>query len=186
MARAASFRNSAAEDWGEYVIRSTVVIRSCCQELSENITDVHHVPVLHQLSQIEDISIECEGPNRTIRIVEAVKTPMGVNHTRATIACSGLSYIVVRFQSALEMCSVSSVIPVDLNTVEVKFSWLMKRDAGRPPLRRVGRAIAEETLRILRQDAEIWENKAYLVRPRLLPEDGHIREFRSWASQFYQ
>lgn len=174
-----------SESWGEYFTRSEVVIKSCCQELSENITDINHVPILHQLSHIESMSVDSSGPNRTIRITEAVTTPLGINHTDATIECLGLGYMVVRFASAVEICSISSVTPVDLTTVQVNFSWLIKREKGRPRLRRVGQAIADETLRILREDATIWENKAYLERPLLLPEDAHIRQFRAWAKQFY-
>ncbi|MGB0592602.1 MAG: Rieske 2Fe-2S domain-containing protein [Myxococcota bacterium] len=34
-------------------------------------------------------------------------------------------------------------------------------------------------------DIEIWENKVYRTKPMLNPEDGPVRELRSWFSQFY-
>jgi hypothetical protein len=39
--------------------------------------------------------------------------------------------------------------------------------------------------RDLLQDFPVWENKAYLERPRLAEGDGPIMRYRRWARQFY-
>ena len=172
-------------EYGDYFRRDLFSVRSACQELSENLIDRQHIPSLHGLSTISDLSVIDSGPRRTISLIESVQTPLGQTEIRSDITCFGLGYIVTWFRRAIDICAVSSVTPVDEEHVDVRFSWLARRSDGNIIRKRVVNAVAAAALKVFREDISIWEKKAYLERPLLIAEDGPIREFRGWAKQFY-
>ncbi len=174
-------------DHGYYYCTDRISIRSSCQELSENFIDLQHVPVLHDLAEINDLRVVDEGPLRLIQLSESIPTPFGNTALlQSSMECYGLGYVVVRFESAITVCSVSSVIPIDEDSVEVRFSWLAIRKNGRVVNRRIADLIALRMVQVFREDISIWESKMYRERPVLVPEDGDIVRFRRWCAQMYE
>jgi len=173
------------EQFGKYFRTETIRVRSVCQELAENFVDVNHVGHLHGLPPIEELEVAENGPIRQLSLVESIPSPFGPIKIRATLECSGLSYFVLWFRSSVDMCSVTSIVPVDERAVDVRFSWLSRRKNGRVLSPRVADTVVDDMLRVFREDMKIWETKMYLDRPRLASEDYRIASFREWASQFY-
>ena len=74
--------------------------------------------------------------------------------------------------------------PIDDETVQVRFNYLQPRTDD-PKIQRLGEKMIAELKRQMDQDVVIFENKKYLTRPCLVPEDGPIAEYRRKARKDY-
>ena len=98
----------------------------------------------------------------------------------------GLGFGYVRFTGICEALLVLSFTPIDLEFLDVRFSFsLDARQSGGTTQSGIGAALVQNIVKQWVEDTPVWENKTYLERPTLCENDGPIAEYRRWASQFY-
>jgi hypothetical protein len=99
---------------------------------------------------------------------------------------------IPRFGLRLRMLALPT--PMDAGQVELRLAVSVRRHGlrgtlsgalWRPVDSLVQCAALRRLTREVRSDIEVWRHKTYLDRPVLSAGDGPIREYRSWARQFY-
>ena len=89
---------------------------------------------------------------------------------------------VIHFDLMGRVTLVSATVPVDDESVEVRFTLY---HSGDPIAEKIGRGFAAEVARQFDEDIPIWEHKRYQPSPALAPSEKPVTEFRRWAAQFY-
>jgi hypothetical protein len=79
----------------------------------------------------------------------------------------------------------ASATPIDLEQIDNRFSFTVKREHGNDTNKGVGGAIIADIVKQMGEDIPIWENKVFRPRPVLCDGDGPIGQFRRWCRQFY-
>ena len=97
----------------------------------------------------------------------------------------GFGINTTRFTGLVETFLMSSNTPIDENSCDLRFTFVVKKFGNNDITRGIGRAYVKEIARQLEQDIPVWENKVYLSRPVLVAEDGPIGLFRTWAKGQY-
>ena len=77
--------------------------------------------------------------------------------------------------------AVTSLLPIDEENVKMTWWFTTPRSMGDDATKTLGEGFTKGTT----QDFAIWENKSYQTKPLLTADQRVIREFRSWARQFY-
>jgi hypothetical protein len=168
------------------------------QEVVENAIDVGHIgPVHHYTNARVRRPIAIDGPRFTIgSAAQRVFPLLGEVDVMLDIEAHGLGYIWVRAaipRLRAEALFQAMITPIDPTRVELRFSVGIRAGrAQRTPSARallISRALtvglAPAFWRDLQLDFPIWENKAYVERPRLAKGDGPVPTYRRWAEQFY-
>lgn len=172
----------------EYVtpIVTRHAIRSCLQEMAENTADGAHFVTIHNHPGAAHYDrFEFEGANMIMESRQLFPSSGGpVEGTLNTIS-TGFGWGVVRYKTLIEVCMLTTNVPVDEEHVVQYFHVSYKNPKRDEKIDRIGAAFNKEVNRQLADDIPIWENKVYLPMPNLCDGDGPIAKFRKWAKQFY-
>jgi phenylpropionate dioxygenase-like ring-hydroxylating dioxygenase large terminal subunit len=164
-------------------------VRVHVQDMTENILDRAHFTTVHDMQppKQEHFAVHFD---RHLLVVEqklevTAVSAAGVSVQSRTTNCGpGISVTEVR-QGSLEMINYITQTPIGDEYTDVRIHFSMKRLADE----NASRAVAELNDRItndqFRQDIPIWENRAYLTKPRLTELDGPVAQYRRWFRQFY-
>jgi nitrite reductase/ring-hydroxylating ferredoxin subunit len=195
------------EGWTQLRHR-TFRLRDHPQETTENGVDLGHFAFVHGYESVEMLEpVRTEGA--TLRTRYSAARPMPwlsafARPVRFEFApeIRGLGYSLVRVDiPAMGLSARLQVLatPVDGTDIDLRLglrlAHIQHKGAVHPlarmlPRRLLERMIARFILDGFSTDASadfpIWENKAYVDRPRLARGDGPIGVYRSWAAQFYE
>jgi phenylpropionate dioxygenase-like ring-hydroxylating dioxygenase large terminal subunit len=179
---------SDAEAWTPWRTNAYRV-RVHVQDMTENILDRAHFTTVHDMQppRQEHFAVHFD---RHLLVVEQKLEVTAVSadgvsvHSRTTNCGPGISVTEVK-QGALEMINYITQTPIDDEYTDVRIHFSMRR----LPDENASRTVADLNDRItndqFRQDVPIWENRAYLERPRLTELDGPVAQYRRWFRQFY-
>lgn len=167
------------------------------QEIAENAVDVGHIAPIHGYTNVRvRRPLAVDGPRFTIGpAAQRVVPLLGEFDVVFDVEVHGLGYIWVtatipRLRAAALFQAMAT--PIDPCRVELRFSVSIRAGAARTPS--AGALLLSRALTVglsgafwrdLTLDFPIWENKAYVERPRLAKGDGPVIAFRRWAEQFY-
>ena len=160
-------------------------IRTQNQEMGENAVDQAHFRYVHGTKTVPDTKNIIEGHIRRSISVAKMETPRGIVEGRIASEAHGVGIALVRFTGITETIICSSTIPIDEETVHIRFAFAVNTRGGASVDKGVGAAIIADIVKQLEEDIPIWENKRYLPRPMLCDGDGPIGQYRKWARQFY-
>lgn len=179
-------------------VRQAYTIVDHPQEIVENAVDIGHIGPIHSYRNIRvRRPMALDGPRFTIGPAAQRAFPLlGRVDVVFDVEAHGLGYIWVNAripQLRATALFQAMATPVDPCRVALRFSVSLRTgSAARTPSTRtllVSRALTvglgPAFRRDLTLDFPIWENKAYLARPRLAKGDGPLPAFRRWAEQFY-
>ena len=160
------------------------------QEMAENGPDYIHLRTVHGSVDIPELeSLEYDGYFTRLRSKVNFKTPRGPQAGRIDSDGWGPGFSLARFSGIIDACFVSAQTPIDFETTEVSFNYMVKKLGDTPEALaktlRVGEALVADLKRQEAEDIVIFDNKIYQPMPRLSAADGPIIEFREWARQFY-
>jgi nitrite reductase/ring-hydroxylating ferredoxin subunit len=168
------------------------------QEIVENAVDVGHIGPIHHYTNVRvRRPFAIDGPRFTIGpAAQRVVPLLGEFDVVFDVEAHGLGFIWVRatiprLRAAALFQAMAT--PIDPCRVELRFSVAIRAGiAQRTPSdgtllisRALTVGLSQAFWRDLTLDFPIWENKAYLERPRLAKGDGPVMPFRRWAAQFY-
>jgi 3-ketosteroid 9alpha-monooxygenase subunit A len=172
------------EAWSEYK-RLRWRIRSHNQDMAENAVDRAHFRYVHKTVDVPESKAEIDGA--ILRVVSRAKmtTPRGDIDGEIASTSYGFGFATTRFRGIVETLLVASVTPIDVEDLDVRFSFTVKKLGNADVDRGVGKALIADITKQMGEDKPIWENKVYLPRPALCDGDGPIALFRRWAQQFY-
>jgi 3-ketosteroid 9alpha-monooxygenase subunit A len=172
------------EEWTAYE-RRRWKIKTRNQEMAENAVDSAHFHFLHGTMNQPESRAEAAGPILHVYSTTGMSTPRGGVEGSVESTSYGFGYSTVRFKGIVETLLVSSMVPIDDETIDVRFSFALKKLLDKDVTKSVGRAFIGEVSRQLEQDIPIWEHKVYWDHPVLCDGDGPIGLFRKWSRQFY-
>ncbi|WP_116365865.1 Rieske 2Fe-2S domain-containing protein [Parahaliea mediterranea] len=161
-------------------------IGTCLQEMAENTADSAHFQTIHQHpGEASYDEFTLEGPAMIMRSRQLFPSSRGPVEGTLNTDSLGFGWSVVRYSTLVDICMVTTNVPIDSETSEQhNHVWYHNPDND-PKIDRIAMAFVEEVNRQLGEDIPIWENKRYLAEPRLCDGDGPIAKFRRWAGQFY-
>jgi 3-ketosteroid 9alpha-monooxygenase subunit A len=173
-----------SDDWTDFYCKRWQ-IETCNQEMAENAVDSAHFMYLHGTQEVPVTEATIDGP--LLHCYSPAAMTAGGNRVDGAINshCWGFGWTTTRFTGIVETLLFCSTTPIDLDNVDVRFSFSVKKIGGADITKGVGKAFVAEVSRQLEQDIPIWENKEYLPRPVLCKGDGPVGKFRVWAKQFY-
>jgi len=164
-------------------------VRVHVQDLTENILDRAHFPNVHDMKPpAEDhFEVRFEGPRLVVEqklLVTAVSAAGVQVLSRTTNSGPGVSVTEVQ-QGPLHMINYITQTPIDDEHTDVRIHFSMKRLPDAAATRAVADLNARITNEQFLQDVPIWENRAWVERPRLTEIDGPVAQYRRWYRQFY-
>jgi nitrite reductase/ring-hydroxylating ferredoxin subunit len=179
-------------------VRQVYTIVDHPQEIVENAVDIGHIGPIHSYRNIRiRRPMALDGPRFTIGpAAQRVFPLLGTVDIVFDVEAHGLGYIWVNAtipQLRATALFQAMATPIDPTRVALRFSVSLRTSlAERTPSARtllLSRALTvglgPAFRRDLTRDFPVWENKAYLTRPRLAKGDGPLPAFRRWAEQFY-
>jgi len=180
-----TFTELSSEDWSEPDHRSWTV-GTCNQEMAENAVDTAHFCYLHGTAGMPKSEAKIIDKH-TLHVV--AQTVMSTKHGpvpgQIDVYEYGFGLNTTRFTGLVETFLVSSNTPIDEDSCDLRFTFMVKKFGNNDITRGIGRAYVKEIARQLEQDIPVWENKIYLQRPLLCDGDGPIGLFRIWAKGQY-
>lgn len=180
-----TFSELGSEDWSEPDHRKWTV-GTCNQEMAENAVDTAHFFYLHGTAQMPTTQAKIVDQH-TLHVTS--QTVMDTKHGpvpgQIDVYEYGFGLNTTRFTGLVETFLMSSNTPIDNNSCDLRFTFVVKKFGNTDITRGIGRAYVKEISRQLEQDIPVWENKVYLDRPVILAEDGPIGLFRTWARGQY-
>lgn len=169
------------------------------QEIAENAVDVGHIGPIHHYANVRvRRPFAIDGPRFTIGpAAQRVVPLLGAFDVVFDVEAHGLGFIAVRatiprLRAAALFQSMAT--PIDPCRVELRFSVAIRAGSARRTPKHGAALLLSRALTAglsqafwhdLTRDFPIWENKAYVERPRLAKGDGPVIAFRRWAAQFY-
>jgi 3-ketosteroid 9alpha-monooxygenase subunit A len=160
-------------------------IKTRNQEMAENSVDSAHFHFVHGTQNMPQSKAAAEGHILRVISTTGMSTPRGGVEGSVESISFGFGYSNVRFRGIVETLLVSSMTPIDDETIDVRFNFAIKKLPDKDVTQGVGKAFIKEVTRQLEQDIPIWEHKVYFDRPVLCDGDGPIGLFRKWSRQFY-
>jgi hypothetical protein len=173
-----------APGWTPYR-RERMRVATCNQEIIENVADRAHFRFVHGTVDVPQTLFEMDGPRLRAKQVTRLRTPRGDVEGGIESIYHGLGFGTVRFTGICEALMLIALTPIEVEQLDVRFSFTLDAASGAHPERGVGRAIIADILKQFAEDIPIWEHKRYQPRPWLCDGDGPILRYRTWASQFY-
>ncbi len=172
------------EDWTPYR-RLRWKLRTHNQEMAENAVDRAHFRFVHGTMDVPTSEAKAEGHLLRVVSKSRMMTPRGPIDGQISSVNHGFGFGTVRFSGIVETLLVTSVVPIEGEHVDVRFSFSVKKIGNADVTRGVGAALIADIEKQMNEDKPIWENKVYQPRPVLCEEDGPIGVFRRWCQQFY-
>ena len=112
-------------------------------------------------------------------------TPRGTTWGRIDVYNYGPGLSKVWFSVIVDAVNVATTTPIDENTTQVRFNFIVRKLDDERLTSTVADAFVNEINKQVQEDREIWEHKTFLPSPALADTDGPILKFRKWYSQFY-
>ena len=155
------------------------------REIIENISDKAHFPTVHG-TEVEVFENEFTD-HIAIQRTSGVAYPRGGGTDRFSLTATyyGPAYMITEMDGVLPSKMLVAHTPIDEKSLHLRFGVILPRVADDDRMAGFIKAYADNLLIGFREDIEIWENKVYRVRPRLVSGDGPLGRMRVWYSQFY-
>lgn len=161
-------------------------ISTCLQEMGENVADGAHFETIHNHPGAASYDrFDCVGPEIFMESRQLFPSSGGPIEGTLNTQVVGFGMSVVRYQTLVEVCMLTTQTPVNDHLVHQYFHVSWKNPDRDDKIDRIGAAFHKEVNRQLTDDIPIWENKIYQPKPYLCDGDGPIAKFRNWSSQFY-
>jgi 3-ketosteroid 9alpha-monooxygenase subunit A len=171
--------------WSDYY-RSTYIIRTIPQEMSENGVDPAHFRYVHGTDEVAQMeSYNTDGPCSEMLSKQAYVTPRGVTWGRIDVWNHGPGFSRIWFSGIVDALNIATTTPIDDEHTQIRFNFTVRKFDDEKMTSTVASAFVNEINKQVQEDTPIWENKAFLPVPALADTDGPIIKFRKWYSQFY-
>ena len=166
--------------------RSSYIIHTVPQEMSENGADPAHFLYVHGTETVAEMeSYEIDGPRSTMLSKQSYVTPRGTTWGRIDVYNHGPGFSAVWFSGIVDALNVATTTPIDDETTQVRFNFTVRKFDDERTTSSVAEAFVAEINKQVQEDRPIWEHKRFLPVPALADTDGPILKFRKWYSQFY-
>lgn len=172
-------------------------LRSHPQDVLENSADVLHFKYIHEMKtvELEDTLFEDRTYTARMRAEAGWERILGASVSAVvhiTAQVHGMGFQTIRTQVStrggrmlLDTRVVEGLVPVSEGQLRMELLVQVRR-LPVPGLTALAQArFAQAVFDDVTRDAQIWENKRFLDRPRLTGADGPIGPFRAWARRFY-
>ncbi len=171
--------------WSDYY-KSTYIIRTIPQEMSENGVDPAHFRYVHGTDEVAELeSYETDGPCSVMLSKQAYVTPRGVTHGRIDVWNYGPGFSRIWFSGIVDALNIATTTPIDEDHTQIRFNFTVRKFDDERMTSTVADAFVKEINKQVQEDTPIWEHKRFLPVPALADTDGPILKFRKWYSQFY-
>ena len=171
---------------GTIEAETRIEVAACLQEITENGYDQAHLAHVHGTTDAHELTFTEHGDHRShLRALIRYDTARGPVEQTIDNRSFGPGFGIVHFSGVVDTWFLAMGTPITEDRTAVVFAYRFRGPDGAPADRRAVRAYLAEIERQYRQDALIWEHKAYLTRPALTEGEAIIARFRRWYRQFY-
>jgi len=155
------------------------------REVIENIADKAHFPTVH--GTVVDVFENEFTDHIAIQRTAGIAYPRGGGTDTFSLTATyyGPAYMITEMDGVLPSKMLVAHTPIDENSLHLRFGVILPKVADDEKMAGFIKAYADNLLIGFREDIQIWENKCYRVRPRLVAEDGPLGRMRIWYRQFY-
>jgi phenylpropionate dioxygenase-like ring-hydroxylating dioxygenase large terminal subunit len=171
--------------WTGYRIER-YTIKGTPMEITENVFDVPHSQFVHVNAggtAIPEAEFTLDGHTAEVRT--RVELPVNGGKTQHSATMHGLGIVVSRSHGRGSKAYLTTMTPIDPESVEVRFAMMVCRSTEDDPTGEIGLASIDGSLAAFEQDIPIWEHKRFIERPVLCDGDNGVARFRVWSRQFY-
>ncbi|MFT4569744.1 MAG: 3-ketosteroid 9alpha-monooxygenase subunit A [Hyphomicrobiaceae bacterium] len=178
-----------ADDWTTSYDKYSWVVKTHPQEIMENAIDWQHFQKVHHMDPPKNTDSSFEdkmftwsiGTSKRIQTMDNVEDNFCIEAENWGMGFNWLSYTGM-FTTVIA----AGLTPIDDETTRIHFGVIGKND-GRTEeeTRQILKAYMDDQSLAIQQDFQIWEHKAFNVRPALCDADGPVGEYRNWTKQFY-
>ena len=153
-------------------------IRTCLQEMAENTADAAHFVTIHRHpGQAHYDDFQLRRPVDDHASTQKFPSSHGPVEGTLNIDTAGFGFAIVRYRTLVEICMVTTTVPVDAETSQQHNHVWYRNPARDPKIDRIGQAFIKEVNRQFTDDIPIWENKIYLEKPQPLRRRRSDRAF---------
>jgi phenylpropionate dioxygenase-like ring-hydroxylating dioxygenase large terminal subunit len=171
--------------WSDWY-KTSYIIDTIPQEMSENGVDPAHFRYVHGTDTVAEIeSYDADGPCSVMISKQSYVTPRGVTWGHIDVYNYGPGFSKVWFSGIVDAVNVATTTPIDENTTQVRFNFVVRRFDDERMTSTVADAFVKEINKQITEDRPIWEHKTFIPVPALSDADGPFLKFRKWYSQFY-
>ena len=147
--------------------RSSYVIHTVPQEMSENGADPAHFLYVHGTETVAEMeSYEIDGPRSTMLSKQCYVTPRGTTWGRIDVYNHGPGFSAVWFSGIVDAMNVATTTPIDDETTQVRFNFTVRKFDDEKMTSRVAEAFVAEINKQVQEDRPIWEHKPSCRCPR--------------------
>ncbi len=169
-------------------------VRTCPQEINENIVDSGHLVPLHRIAEASVLRQPVEdGPtfNVALQLLAdggIVGMPGLMNDVVLDVTLHGLGHMVV--QTDVRNVGVRArqrvyCTPIDGERTDIRGVVNLQRLPDDAATEQAAELFYQAYVTDFIQDFPIWENKKYRDKPILSSADGPFMPYRKWCRQFY-
>ena len=176
-----------ADRWVVGEVRYLRPTKCLWYDAGENLVDMAHRPVVHGVTDADDVKFEEDG--HRLRLLwrltyDATRIGQGVIEDTVSLEVIGPGMTIMRHNAVVPLIAVCGPTPIDDQSFDLRMTYAMPVKDPDSSQKLFARMFVRYLLQELEHDAAVWDHKAYLDRPCLLPEDGPIMQLRRWATQF--
>jgi 3-ketosteroid 9alpha-monooxygenase subunit A len=170
-------------------------LRARIQDVTENDLDAGHLPVLHDFAaSTPTAELQVNGPQLKVTMnVELNLSTFGLPGsvisplytTKHGLSIGFIHQTVEVGELKISSWSLGCTTPIDAEHVDLRLLHRIRKTGNEQLDQMIDQNYFSTFKKAVDEDAVIWENKAYLMRPQLCEGDGLIGHFRKWSRQFY-
>jgi 3-ketosteroid 9alpha-monooxygenase subunit A len=168
-----------------YLHRYRRQVGTIWQEIRENFFDVTHAGPVHGAPQAVSYDVFDHGDVLRVQVTNSARTPFGDKHDHIDSVFYGPGVSVLRLTGSIDACLITGSTPIDDDHLDLRVGLMLRKFDDDDTTAAVADLVVAGLVQLLEQDIAIWEKKAFISRPALIPEDGPIMQFRNWARRFY-
>ena len=166
--------------------KSELEVKTQAREVIENIADRAHFYPVHN-TKIDDFEVTIDGPRATQRSVGKGRNLKGEKIDVESVATyHGPAVQITRLAWAMPMVLINAHVPVDANTLRLRFAVSVRAGVGVELPRPLLDALVAAPRNGYFQDVAIWEHKLWRDTPMLVQGDGPIMKVRAWYAKFFE
>jgi hypothetical protein len=175
-------------------IHMTWPLTSYPQDIQENSVDAGHYQSVHKYRGATVESYSFDGVESVVQIVAERPLLLGKGSLKVPYIRRGFGLGVAKIVISIPAIGLEGEVfflttPTDPHRVDFRVSASLRGTAlgrhGHGVSWLLSRTVAPYLRGDLYPDFPLYDNKAYVDRPRLAEGDGPIQRYRRWADQFY-
>jgi 3-ketosteroid 9alpha-monooxygenase subunit A len=155
------------------------------QNMAENGVDIAHFKFIHGTANVPLGDLRWSDWGRGADVNVKMGTPWGEVDGCISYDTVGPGQSWTRFTGISETLALHFITPVELDQVQVRFSFTQPRAQAEGEKAGLARALIRDVCKQFDQDKVVWDRQKYNPQPIICEGDGPISQFRKYYARYY-